>query len=460
MKEKAAFLKCLLFLLMLTPLLGACNGKPHTVAEGNGSQSEQADADNGYRTTPDAPGSKNEKGDPVEIVFYTNNGDSEASFDYRYGDLIRQKFPDYSIKYITRTQGTNLDELLANKTRFDIFFQSIGNFEEWAFPYGIEYDMSELINKHQVDLKRFEPTIIEAMRQASGGKLFGLPVQTNNLVLYYNKDIFDKFGVEYPKDGMMWEEMVKLSLRLSRNDGNRQYLGYVHSPSHTIRMNPMSIPGVDAKTDKPTIYKDERWKTFYETYFKSPTTESGYTNLLTQTGAVPNNNNAFVKDQNAAMMMYLSSLIYVWEEQLKAVNWDIVSLPAVKPGIGSQSYPSYFGITKMAKHKDAAMEVLKFMVSDEFQSSLARKGIMPVLNKEQIKREFGKDSPYRDRNMKAVFYNDFAPIPERTPYDAKIVNTYSSFFTQTNVGKLDINSALLQAEEQANIAIEDYKKNQ
>jgi multiple sugar transport system substrate-binding protein len=159
-------------------------------------------------------------------------------------------------------------------------------------------------------------------------------------------------------------------------------------------------------------------------------------------------------------MMYLSSLIYVWEEQLKAVNWDIVSLPTVKPGIGSQSYPSYFGITKMAKHKDAAMEVLKFMVSDEFQSNLARKGIMPVLNKEQIKQEFGKESPYRDRNMKAVFYNDFAPIPERTPYDAKIINTYSSIFTQANTGKLDINSALLQAEEQANMAIEEYKKNQ
>lgn len=449
MKEKTAFLKYALFLLTLATVLGACTGKP---------QSKQADADNGTRTSTDSLIPKNDKGDPVEIVFYTNNGDSEASFDYRYGDTIRKKFPNYSIKYIPRTQGTNLDELLTNGTRFDIFFQSIGNFEEWAFPFGIEYDMSELIKKHQVDLNRFEPTIINAIQQASGGKLFGIPVQTNNLVLYYNKDIFDKFGVEYPKDGMTWEEMVKLSLRLSRNDGNRQYLGYVHSPSHTIRMNPMSIPNVDVKTGQPTIYKDEHWKTFYETFFKSPTTESGYTNQLTQTGIVPNNNNAFVKDQNAAMMMYLSSLIYVWEEQLKQVNWDIVSLPTVKPGIGSQSYPSYFGITKMAKHKDAAMEVLKFMVSDEFQTELARKGIMPVLDNTQIKREFGKDSPYRDRNMKAVFYNNFAPIPERAPYDSNIVNVYSSFFTQANVGKLDINTALLQAEEKAKIAIEEFKK--
>lgn len=459
LKEKAALLKYLLFLLILAAVLGACNGKSHTGSEGN-RPSEQADADGGSRTATDSPVPKDEKGEPVEIVFYTNNGDSEASFDYRFGDLIRQKFPDYSIKYITRTQGTNLDELLANKTRFDIFFQSIGNFEEWAFPFGIEYDMSELISKHQVDLNRFEPTIIEAIKQASGGKLYGLPVQTNNLVLYYNKDIFDRFGVEYPKDGMKWEEMVKLSLQLSRHDGNQQYLGYVHSPTHTIRMNPMSIPHVDMKTGQPTIYKDERWKSFYETYFRSPTAESGYTNQLTQTGSIPRNNDAFVKDKNAAMMMYLSSLIYVWEEQLKAVNWDIVSLPTVEPGIGSQSYPSYFGITNMAKHKDAAMEVLKFMVSDEFQAKLARKGIMPVLDNEQIQREFGQDSPYRDRNMKAVFYNDFAPIPERAPYDAKLVNTYSSFFTQANVGKLDINSALLQAEEQANIAIEEYKKNQ
>src|SRR5690606_2238243 len=123
--------------------------------------------------------------------------------------------------------------------------------------------------------------------------------------------------------------------------------------------------------------------------------------------------NDFVKEQTVGMFGYLSSLVYVWEENLKEVNWDMVSWPTLdsNKGVGSQSYPSYFGITSVAKEKEAAMEVLKFMVSDEFQTQMARNGIMPVLKNEAIQKELGKDSFYKDRNWQAVFYNKFAPIP-------------------------------------------------
>lgn len=77
----------------------------------------------------------------------------------------------------------------------------------------------------------------------------------------------------------------------------------------------------------------------------------------------------FVKDKTVGMFAYLSSLVYVWEEQFKAVDWDMVALPTLdsQKGIGSQSYPTYFGLTAMARNKEASMEALNYLISDEYR---------------------------------------------------------------------------------------------
>lgn len=395
----------------------------------------------------------------AEIVFYSNNGDSVESFDYRMGDSIRKKFPNYTIKYIQRIgAGTELTDLITTGTRFDIFFQSIGNFEAQAFPVSIEYDMTDLIKQHGIDLSRLDPSVVNAVKQASGGKLYGLPIFANNLVLYYNKDLFDKFGVAYPRDGMSWDEMMEINRRLTRLDNGVQYFGFTHSPSHSMRMNPYAIPSADLKTDTATINKDERWKKFYDAFYMQPSSAPGYKDAVIKAGRIPNINQ-FVKDKTVGMFAYLSSLIYVWEKELQEVNWDIVSLPDFKDqtGIGSQSYPSYFGITKMAENKDAAAQVLKYLVSDEFQAEQARKGIMPVLTDPLVTAELGKQSPYKDRNWKAVFYNKFAPIPEKAPYDADLIAIYTGIGTQISLGQVDLNTALRKGEEDAIKKINAFK---
>ncbi|GAA3405379.1 ABC transporter substrate-binding protein [Paenibacillus hodogayensis] len=395
--------------------------------------------------------------EPAEVVFYSSNGDPVESFDYRFGDALRKHFPNWTIKYIQRTgTGTQLADLIANGTKFDIFFQSIGNFEAAAFPAGIQYDMTELIKAQKVDLSKLDPTVLEAVKQASGGKLYGLPIFTSNLVLYYNKTLFDKFGVPYPKDGITWNEMVELSKKLTRVDGGTQYFGFTHSPAHTLRLNPMAIPDADLQNDTPTINKDERWKSFFQTYFLDPMRVPDYLEGMKKINKIPDIN-MFVKDQNVGMFGYLSSLIYVWEQELKSLNWDIVSFPTVEKGVGSQSYPVYFGMTNMVRNKEATMEVLKYMISEEFQTGMARKGIMPVLNDEAVKKEIGKESPYKDRNWKAIFYNKFAPIPAKGIYDAELVGQYTAAGNNIAMDKMDVNTALRTAEEASVKKIQEFK---
>lgn len=395
--------------------------------------------------------------EPAEIIFYSTNNDPVESFDYRFGDSLRKKFPHHTIEYIQSGDGKRLPDLVTAGIPFDIYFNSIGNFETNAFPYGIDYDMTELIKQYDVDLGRFEPTVISAIENAYDGGMFALPVFTNNFVMYYNKDLFDMFGQDYLKDGMTWDEMVEVAKQLTRNVDGEQYLGYTHSLTHTMRLNPLSIPKANLETDTPTINTDNRWRTFYDTYFHNPTDIDGYREYLQDVG-VPGINE-FVKDQRVAMFMYLSSLIYVWEQEMLNINFDWAALPTVSEGVGSQSYPTYFGITKMARSKQAAMEVLSYMVSDEFQTELSRKAIMPVVQSEEVIKAFGVDSPHSDKNLAAAYYNSFAPIPNMAPYDSDLVNIYRSNMTSALRGQTDINTALRTAEEQALQRIDEYKKN-
>ncbi|MDF2715158.1 MAG: extracellular solute-binding protein family 1 [Paenibacillus sp.] len=89
-----------------------------------------------------------------------------------------------------------------------------------------ELDITELVRKHKLDLNRFEPASLQIMRQMNGGKLNALPINLLYLVLVYNKDIFDKFGEPYPRDGMTWEEAVQIAKKLTRNDAGVQYMGF------------------------------------------------------------------------------------------------------------------------------------------------------------------------------------------------------------------------------------------
>nr|WP_263364761.1 extracellular solute-binding protein [Paenibacillus oceani] len=159
------------------------------------------------------------------------------------------------------------------------------------------------------------------------------------------------------------------------------------------------------------------------------------------------------------MYPYLSSLIYAWPREMQAFNWDWAALPQFKNnmGVGSQSYPTYFGITKRSEHPDEAMEVLKYLLTDQFQASLAEKGIMPVVKTKDVIANFGKGSPFKNRRMQAAFHNKFAPIPPMAIYDQDIVKIYTQYANSVNQNAMDLNTAFGKAEEDAVKFIQAFK---
>jgi multiple sugar transport system substrate-binding protein len=285
---------------------------------------------------------------------------------------------------------------------------------------------------------------------ASGG-IYGLPVFNNTITTFYNKDLFDKFGVPYPKDGMTWDDVYDLSRKMARTDGNVKYQGFTLSMSHNMLVNQLSIPYTD-KQNKVPFATDEFKKLFdmWTRFYHLPGNE-----VDSKTVSYSVQVNKF--DQEKTIAIYLGLAALGPARFKDNFNWDVVSFPEWKdkPGIGPQPYPTYFYITKMSKKKEAAFEVVSYLTSDEFQRHLARNGLFPALKSRDAMKEFGQDIPY----LKTKNFNSFLPAKFASPsapsdfvsIGAKHLTTA---FNAVSLKTKDINTALREAEEAANKEIQ------
>ena len=70
------------------------------------------------------------------------------------------------------------------------------------------------------------------------GNLYELPFRSDIWVLYYNKDIFDAAGVDYPTNDMTWDEYDKLARSVTDTTaGSEIYGAHYHTWRSTIQLD-------------------------------------------------------------------------------------------------------------------------------------------------------------------------------------------------------------------------------
>ncbi|RKN80435.1 ABC transporter substrate-binding protein [Paenibacillus ginsengarvi] len=440
--EKRNKVRLLTALMLLSVPLAAC---------GTGSVSNSGEKSQ----TPSVSANKDWTKESFKVVFFANNTQKQEEIDFWFGNPLRKKFPNIEFVWQPSTPGYTLPELVATGGQIDVFFTTRGNFETLAYGHDIQYDMTELAKLHDVDLSRIEPILLDEVKRTSGGKLYMLPVQNNIQLLFYNKDIFDKFGVTYPKDGMTWDEVLALGSKMTRKDGDKLYFGFSNQGAgQVIKMNPMSLVKVDPETGKVQVNKDPKWASLFETFFVRPYPPNAVFQEFFAKNSAPPGILQFYKEQNTAMTTYIASLLgqQYMDLYLGDLNWDIVSHPTISgyPGLGTQPDPIYIGMTKLTKNKEATMEVIKYLVSDEYQTMMARQANMTVLKDPAIQKQTGADIQRSGvgKNWGALYANKMAPLaPIHPKVDLLVVTELSKYANQVSKGELDLNTALRTAEE-------------
>jgi len=439
--------RLMLALAMMAAVFTACGGKDEQKGAGS------ADPPKHEAPEQKAPEKKPDNTGPREITMYSAGASiDEKTFDEMYGNAIRKKFPDVKLSYIPNTTGTKINDLIAGNTTIDILFDSIG-FQNTLKDLKIQTDLTPYIKSGNLDLNKFEQTPIEFQRKLGNGALYALPVWTASAGLFYNKDLFDKFGVPYPKDNMTWDEVYELAKRMTRNEGGVQYIGYLTSPTHQANTNQLGLKFIDPKTGKARIDNDA-WAQFMKSivqFYRIPGLEWNAKN-----STVAAQRAMFEKDRTVAMYTNYSG-----GTPPEDMNWDVVTVPGYPqaPGIGPQAYPAFLSICSLSKNKELAFEVIKFLVSEEYQTENTRAGRATVLNNPAIIKQYGQGlSKFKGKNVAAMFPAKRAPIGDYTPEDSAAVSTFGAAFTDIIVNKTDINTALRKANEEANQKIEELKQ--
>lgn len=407
-------------------------------------------------TKPQATNMKDWTNEKFEVTFTCVCGQIEEEIDFWFAESVRKKYPNITFTYLRATDGNRLQDRLATGQNIDIFFDARGVYEENLYMFGLEYDMTELVKAHNIDLGQFEPVLLNEVYRVSGGEIHMLPFQTNRKILFYNKGIFDKFGLDYPVDGMTWSEMLDLSAKITRKDGDDLYFGFSNQSSvNVINYNQLSLNRVDLETNKVTINTDPAWRLLLETFVIKPYHNSSvYAEWFNKGNNAPPALASFYRDQNLAMITYIASLLgQVYVDRILAdLDWDIVSLPTLDglPNVGSQPSPIYVGVTNLAKNKEAAMAVVKHMVSEEYQAEMSRQAHIPVLESQSVKKQFGAEiiNAGSNINWQAVFYHDYAPMsPIHPQVNNTVTNKLGTFANRLAKGEFDLNTMLRLAEE-------------
>lgn len=439
----------IVFALMAVLLVvAACGNDGAKDSGGNNQTNTPPSSQTPAPTPPPAPPANP---DPVQLTIFSASGGNAEALDAQYLEAIRTKYPHMTLELIINAAGTRPAEIIAANTPIDLIFGSIGTFYSTTSDFNLHMDLDPLIKKHNYDLSKIEPSMIEFQRRLlDDGKVYGLPVWNATSGLFYNKDIFDKFGVDYPVDDMMWDDVVALASRMTRRDGDINYIGYVTSPGHQMLTNQLSMAAIDPATKKST-FTNEAWASFMSSIMKLYT-EPGH-QFTTEELAIATQRNLFEKDMRVAMYTNYSG-----GTPPETMNWDVVTVPYYKeaPGVGPQPYPNYWYVSSISKHPDESFKVIEFLTSEEFQIPHTRKGYATVLKDPTIKAQYGQDLPkFQGKNVTAMFPKVQATPPVNSPYQSVAQAQFQNVYTAIITGAKDLNTAMREAADAVNKHIEE-----
>lgn len=367
------------------------------------------------------------------------------------GQFLVKKYPKLSFKVLNSKDGS-LNELILTNTNIDIIYATEANYFGYQQAAFIS-DFSDLVKKYDFDVNVLDPGILDYVKTLWSGNMYGMPTAVQTTALYHNRDLFDKFGVDYPNDHMTWDEALEKAKLLTREDGGVRYRGFAaRTVGNDFQYNQLSLPLVDPATNK-AIFNTDRWKSYIQNFVRFYQVP-GY-DLTTEVAALPKSVDMFVGDRTLAMLMHTTTDYATFPDDL---NWGASALPSFpeQPGVGMQYQTIVWYLSANSPNREAAFIAMMGVVSPETQLEMSKIGSMSTLRDLSIREAFGSALPNMEgRNLVSIIPKQSAKKPLDHKYAANIVPHLITAFDEVRLGQKDINTALRDAEEKTNKWIEE-----
>jgi multiple sugar transport system substrate-binding protein len=346
--------------------------------------------------------------------------------------------------------------------------------------------LDSLIKEDKLDLEGIVPAVLDSIRAEGDGKIYGLSPTFSSGVLFYNKKLFQKAGVDFPKDGMSWDDVFTLAKRLKSGSGDTAQFGLTLNPyggsSGFWAINeyamPLKLRMFDENAEKMTVNSD-KWRKIWtdidalskdhvmpsteDTQWREPAQGEPYN---------PYQGQLFLMGRAAMTVGYYGTVNDLMGANARAdkvkgaekIDWDVVTMPSHSelPGVSGNFYVSQLAtINAQAKNKDDAWEFVKFMNSKDWAKLKSRSTYEMSVYKEFIK-------PREGMNYNAAAFYNVKPIQNsmsrkdqelfRTRPNLSLVQELADLlYNKVQQGQMTVDEALKQWESRGNDLLQKIK---
>lgn len=332
---------------------------------------------------------------------------------------------------------TKLQTLIAGGEAPDVFELNFENFVSFA-EKGVLLDLSAQSEMDgEFDANIYYPRAYEAFNR--NGRQFGLPETFSTVVLFYNQDMFDAAGVNYPSSDWTWDEAVAAAEQLTDEEAGAWGL---FSPIQFWEFYKK------AAQNECSFFNED----MTEVTVNAPECVEALETMLdfVDQGVMPtdadmggvSDGDMFAAGQ-IAMDVTGIWMFSAFEEA--PFSWDI----AVEPGMETQAthfFANGVSVFAATEHPEAAWKWVKFFTSSPEMADIRIESgwELPTLDQPEYVDGYLSQSP--PENREAVFeslnYAITPPVIERQGEMQDIVN---GLIEQAKLGQLTPQQALDQA---------------
>jgi multiple sugar transport system substrate-binding protein len=334
-------------------------------------------------------------------------------------DAFEEEVPEIDVELV---EASDRDDLIARLSTSiaggsppDLFLMNYRFYGQFAAKGALEPLARYVEESDELDLDDFYPQAIEAFRW--NGEVTCLPQNISSLVVYYNRDLFERFGVPEPTDDMAWSQFVYRAQQLTRDaDGN-----VVRGADPDLPPQPNAVPAaIYGLGVEPTIIRfapfvwsnrgelvdDAESPTRFTLDLPASTSAlEQFFQLRTLHGVVPPDVEVEAEDDetrflNGRMAMLLESrrLVPAMREAAD-FEWDVAALPTLQDH-ASILHSDAYCMTKGSDAKDAAWRFVAYALGPEGAAVIAETGRTVPSLRDVAESEAFLDPDQRPANAK------------------------------------------------------------
>jgi multiple sugar transport system substrate-binding protein len=319
--------------------------------------------------------------DPITITYMAWGSPEELNVWQKIVDDFQAASPNIKIKVDVSDWTSYWDKLktlFAGGNQPDVFAMDGPIYPDWA-NRGVLLNLQPYLDKSPDLLNGLYPNTLEAYKLKDG--FYGLPRDFQTIVLFYNKDMFDKAELAYPTDQWTLNDLRDAAKKLTKDtDGDSKIDQWGFS---TDRVDMEQLWSEVIWGYGGQIISDDHTKTLIGGS-KARDAWHFISDMSLADKSIPDPNTAaqFGDDPFAAGVAAMTTSGH-WSvpdyAQLK-FKWDVAAYPKGPAGRVTSVNSAGFVISKDTKNADAAWEFVKFAIGPVGQTRLTELGFaIPIL---------------------------------------------------------------------------------